>query len=146
MTNLRVWCADANGKLGNRRRDDPKLNKIIGMNTMARTTEPGNGKRLQDICIQRDLIPMNAWKRQHKQTKHEPGDISTWIHPCGKIKWQIDYIMVSRIYRNCATRAHVIQEFKGSTEQQRRHAAVKLETCLRLKKQYFTTPKKDAGN
>ena len=67
------------------------------MNTIARTTEPGNGKKLQDICIQHDLIPMTKWKRQPKQTKREPEDIFTWIHPCGIIiKRQIDYIMVNQ--------------------------------------------------
>ena len=146
MTNLCVWCADANGQLGSRKRENPKLNKIIGMNNMARTTEPGNGKRVQDLCIQRDLIPMTTWKRQPKQTKHEPGDISTRVHPCVTIRRQIDYIMVSRKYRNCVRRAHVIQEFKGNPEPQRQQAAVKLEICLHLKKEYFTTPKQDAGN
>ena len=89
---------------------------------------------------------MTTWKRQPKQTKHEPEDISTWIHPCRTVRRQIDYIMVNQKYRNCVRKAHVVQEFNGNPEQQRHHAAVKLEICLRIKKQYFATPKQDAGN
>ena len=100
-TNLRIWCADANGKLCNRSRTDPNVNKIIGTNTIARTTERGKGKRLQDICTKYSLVPMTTWRRQPRQTKHEPEDISTCVHPCAATKRQIDYISVSRKYRNC---------------------------------------------
>ena len=85
-TNLRIWCADANGQLGNRNRTHPNINKIIGMITIERTTEPGNGKRLQDICAQHSLIPMTTWRRQPRQTKHEPEDISTWGAPMWRNK------------------------------------------------------------
>ena len=43
-------------------------------------------------------------------------------------------------------REHVIQAWRGSQEQKRQHAEVKLEICLDLKRQYFATPKRDAGD
>ena len=67
-THLRIWRTDANGQLGNRDRNNTSINKIIGMNTMARTTEPGNGNALQKICINHEMIPMNTWRR-NPQTK-----------------------------------------------------------------------------
>ena len=85
-TNHCVWWADANGQLRNRDRTDPTINKIIGMNALGRTTEPRYGKNLRNICAHRDLVPMSAWRRQPRQTKHGPEDISTWAHPCGTIK------------------------------------------------------------
>ena len=94
------------------------------MNTIGRTTEKGNGKRLRDICAHNDLIPMAKWRRQPSQTKHEPEDISTLVQPCGAVKRQIDYIMVSQKYRNCVRKAHVIHEWGGNQEQRHR-AAVK---------------------
>ena len=97
--NLFVWCADANGKLRNRDRTDHMINKIIGMDTISGTTEPGNGKRIQDICARRDLIPMTTWRRQPRQTKHGPEGISTWAHPGGNVKRQIDCISINQKYR-----------------------------------------------
>ena len=61
-------------------------------------------------------------------------------------KGEIDYIMVNQKYRNCVRKAHVIQKLNRNPERQRQQAAVKLEICLHLKKQYFTTPKQDTGN
>ena len=139
---LCVRCADSNGQLGNRDRTDHRLNKIIGMNTIARTTEQGNGKRLKDICAHHDMIPMAPWRRQPRQTKREHEDISTCVHLCGAVKRQIDYVMVYQKYRNCVRKAHVIQAWRGNQEQRRR-AAVKMEICHHLKKQYFTTPNQD---
>ena len=110
---LCIWCANANGQLGNRNSTIAELNKIICMNAIAKTTEPGNGKRLQDICAQNDLIPMTTWRTQPRQTKREAEDISTWVHPCGTIKTQIDYIMVNQKYRNFARKAHVVQARGG---------------------------------
>ena len=85
-TNLCVCCADANGQLGNRDRTDHGPRKIIGVNTIEREKETGGGKQLQDICVKHDLIPMTTWRRQPKQTKHEPEDISTRVRPFGKPK------------------------------------------------------------
>ena len=88
---------------------------------------------------------MKTWRRQPRQTKHEPEDISTLVRPCGAVKRQIDYITVNKKYRNCARKAYAIQEWRANQEQ-RHHAAVKLEICLHLKKQYCATPKQDTGN
>ena len=108
-TNLSIWRADANGEIGNRNRNGANINKIIGIDTMARTAEPGNGGHMQNICKKHEHTPMNTWRWQPKTTKQGPMDISTWIHPAGTIKRQIDYIMVSRKYRNCV-RKHTLSK------------------------------------
>ena len=134
--NLCIWRADATGELGNRNRNGHSLRKIIGMDTMGRTKEPGNGRQMRKICTKHELTPMNTWRRQHKTTKHDPVDISTWIHPAGTIIRQIDYIMASGKYRNCVRKTHVIQERRGNLEGNRQNSAIRLGICLRLKKDY----------
>ena len=67
-------------------------------------------------------------------------------HPCGAIKRQIDYIMVNRKYRDCVRKAYAIPAWRANQEQQRHHDAIKMEIRIRLKKQYFETPKHGAGN
>ena len=64
--------SDANGELGNKDRNEPELNKIIG--TIARTDGPGKGKLTQRIC-QEQMIPMNTWMRQPKNTTAGKHDI-----------------------------------------------------------------------
>ena len=39
---------------------------------MIENTEKGNGKALQKICTEYEMIPMNTWKRNPGQTKHDP--------------------------------------------------------------------------
>ena len=129
-TNPCIWCADANGKLGNRDREGVELTKIIGMCTFSRTTEPGHGKHLQKICAQRELIPMKTWRRQPRQTRNGNTEISTWVRSYWGNKRQIDYVMVIQNFRRCVRGAHVIHGWRGNREQ-RRNLAVKLEICPR---------------
>ena len=56
--NLCVWCSDEGWKLGSRDGNYPWVSRILGMNNVKRTTDPGNGKHQLDICAQNDLIPM----------------------------------------------------------------------------------------
>ena len=72
---------------------------------MARTTEHGNGKPMQQICTKHELIPKNTWGRQPKTEKHDPSDVATWIHPAGTIKRQIEYIMVNQSPQLCTGNA-----------------------------------------
>ena len=88
---------------------------------------------------------MTACRRKPRQPKNEPGDICTWVCPCGTVQSQIDYIAVSQKYRNFARRGHVIQARRGNLEQRQR-AEVKLEIYRHVQTQYFATPKKDARN
>ena len=46
-THMTLCCADANGKLGNKTREGPKIQNVIGVNTVASLTEPENGNSLK---------------------------------------------------------------------------------------------------
>ena len=67
-TNLCTWRADANAPIGNRRRNDSIINKIIGMGDMARIAEPGSGRQLQKYAQRTNSppsIPGGDTARQH---------------------------------------------------------------------------------
>merc|ERR1712112_406205 len=70
-TYLTIWGDDANGQLGNRKKQNPQLNKTIGMHTNMETTEEGNGKSLETLCMKHQMIPMNTWRGNPGQTKHD---------------------------------------------------------------------------
>jgi len=134
---LCIWCADANGQLGNRSKTAQEITKIVGQNTMAETTEKGNGKAIRKLCIKHEMLPMNTWRRTHGQTKRDPIETATWISPDGKVHRQIDYIAINQEYRKFARWTHTIRNWRGNMEQQRQHASIKMEIQLNFKKRYF---------
>ena len=83
QNHLCIWRADASGQIGNRK-TSPELTKIVSMNTMAENAEKGNGKALQKLCVQYNMTPVNTWRRNTGQTKHDPIETTIWISPDGK--------------------------------------------------------------
>ena len=67
-TGLFIWREDAIGELVGRNRNGPKINKVIAMIHMARSAEPGNGRKLGKSAQSMNSPPMNACGRQPKTT------------------------------------------------------------------------------
>ena len=96
------------------------------MGAIAIIAEPGNGRHLQKIRTNHELIPMNTWGRQLGSANHGPIDLAACIHPSGNIKRQIDYITANQKFRKCVRQTHVIREWRGNLEP-RQHSASRLE-------------------
>ena len=132
-TYLCFLCADANGQLGNRQRDNPHR-EIIGMNTNAENINMKWHIHAK-TCISHEMIPLNTWKRNPWQRTHGPAETITWISPDGRTRGQIDCILIIQKYRNFATKTHTTYEWRGNMEQKRHRAALELELKLHFEKE-----------
>ena len=94
------------------------------------------------------MIPMAAWERSpltkeenaiteqpepsETRTQIQQNQINTRISPNGEQRRQIDYIAISRKYRNTVKKARAIQNWRGNPTQQRQHAVIKIEIIVRM--------------
>ena len=58
---------------------------------------------------------------------------------------QIDYVMISRRYRNNVRKAQIIPGWKEDMAQQRQHGVIRMEICLKLMRKYKTPKQKESG-
>ena len=77
---------DFNGKVGKNKED------TIGPFGMGLKNE--NGQYIIELCKKHNLFATNTWFQQKQSAQH------TWKSPDGKIKNQIDYILVDKRFRN----------------------------------------------
>lgn len=87
-----VVMGDYNAKVGGGRIDD-----IVGPYGLGEINDSGND--LINFCCENDLFITNTWFRQKPSARH------TWTSPDGYTKNQIDFICVSKRFRNSVTNA-----------------------------------------
>src|SRR5688572_29184525 len=82
-----VVMGNFNGKVGNGREEN-----IIGPYGLGTRNE--NGERLISFCKKHNLFVTNTWFQQKRSAQH------TWISPGGRVKNQIDFVLVDSRFRN----------------------------------------------
>src|SRR5688572_11431920 len=78
---------DFNEKVGNNKEES-----IIGPYGLGTRNE--NGNKLVNFCRKHNLFVTNAWFQQKRTAQH------TWTSPGGRIKNQIDFVLVDYRFRN----------------------------------------------
>ena len=116
------------------KRNKPRHREIIRMNATDENSEKGNGEALRENCIFHDVIPMNAWRRNHGQVQHVTHTEAKWIGPDGKTRRQIDYIAIIQKYRNFARETYNLENWRCNMEKKRQHDAIRMDICLHLKR------------
>jgi len=130
-----------------------KTHKIIGHHVNVTHAEKGNGAMISKICYEKQLIPMNTWKRapltEQENMKSKTTNIpdylkrkreinrNAWISPNGQVKRQIDYIAINYAYRNIVKRAWAVQGRRGNMAQNRQRAVIRMDVTLRCANEYF---------
>ena len=92
----------------------------------------GNGRLLQELCIETDLIVTNTILDKR------PGKLWTYISDMSGIKTQIDYILVNRKWRNSVHNCEAYSCF-SSMGSDHRLVTAKVKVSLRMRK---SPPKK----
>ena len=87
-----VVMGDFNAKVG-----DSKIEDVVGPFGLGEKNDRGD--ELINFCQENNLAVMNTWYEQKKSARH------TWTGPNGRVKSQIDYILVNKRYRNNITNA-----------------------------------------
>ncbi|KAL1445907.1 hypothetical protein WDU94_015575 [Cyamophila willieti] len=87
-----ILMGDFNAKVGNE-----KIGNIIGPYGLGNKNDSGD--LLINFCLENDLFVCNTWFEQKENSRY------TWTSPNGIIKNQIDYVCVSKRYRNAITNA-----------------------------------------
>ena len=77
---------DFNAKVGSELHDN-----IVGSHWLARKTEWGGG-RLIEWAQMNKMVVDNTWFKQHLR------GLWTWQSPCERVRNQIDYIKIKKIY------------------------------------------------
>ena len=85
-----IVMGDLNAKVGQGRYED-----IVGPHGLGERNERGD--KWIEWCKENDQIILNTWFQQH------PRRLWTWKSPAGNVKNQIDYVKISRRYRNAVT-------------------------------------------
>jgi len=87
--NAICWCTDNNGQIT----QDDENNEQIGRWAIGNKTDEGNGRQLEKMCKEYDLICSNTYFKPHKGNKDE---LATWYSHNGEIKKQIDFFNISK--------------------------------------------------
>jgi hypothetical protein len=85
---LHLWMTDNNGQLGYGGK-----NPYIGKNCRVKNNEKGNGTQLAKFAKRFKMRATNTFFS--KTINSHKDDLATWTSPNGKIKKQIDYILVN---------------------------------------------------
>ncbi|KAI5752717.1 hypothetical protein M8J77_019728 [Diaphorina citri] len=112
-----ILIGDLNAKVGN-----AKIEDIVGPHGLG--TLNSSGEDLVNLCKEKQLFITNTWFEQKQSSRH------TWTSPGGAIKNQIDYICVSKRFRNSVTNAKV----RPSADCGSDHNLVVADIITRLKK------------
>ncbi|ELU03024.1 hypothetical protein CAPTEDRAFT_118401 [Capitella teleta] len=92
-----IVCRDFNSKVGCIKEDD-----VVGLYGLGVRNESGD--RLVDFERQNDLFITNTWFQQKIKSRH------IWNAPNGITNNQIDFILISKIYRNSVTNCKTRQD------------------------------------
>ena len=82
--NAIFWCTDNNGQIT---QDGDNIEQI-GKWTVGNKTEEGDGRQLEKVCKEYDLICSNTFFEPRKEKKEE---LATWYSHNGETKKQIDF-------------------------------------------------------
>ena len=109
---------DNNGEIGRGKKDEEikKTKKaeeerierleIIGKETRRKNIEKGNGMELFNVAKKNRMVEMTTrvkcgdCKNCKRKNRKDCENLSTWTHPNGKIKRQIDYVLIEKNYKN----------------------------------------------
>lgn len=81
------------------------------------------GQKLIDFCIRQQLVITNTCFQHHKRRRY------TWKMPGNGKRYQLDYIMVRKRYRNSVKNSHALPGADADTD----HNLVKMSAFLQLK-------------
>ena len=114
----KIWMTDNNGEIGRGKKDEEiKTTKkaeeerierleIIGKETRRKNIEKGNGMELFNVAKKNRMVEMTTrvkcgdCKNCKRKNRKDCENLSTWTHPNGKIKRQIDYVLIEKNYKN----------------------------------------------
>ena len=103
------------------------------MNTLKRANLTKQAKKQ----YRKDNSPENT------RAKIEQEQLITWKSPGGKTERQIDYIRISRKYRNTVRKAQTIPGWRANMAQQ--HKVIQMDICLKLMREYKQGESKETG-
>jgi len=121
---IKLWCTDNNGQVETR----IESNEVIGKWTLGKETEEGNGKQLEETCIENDLVRGNAF---FIPTNENCEKLATWYNYCGTKKRHIDYIMISKLNRNWIINIDNKEMNNARTPTQ--HKMIEIKIIIKLK-------------
>ena len=119
-----IWCTDNNGQIA---RNGNNKNHI-GKWTTSTKTEAGNGKQLEEICKENNLICSSTFFIPKNK---ERGELATWHNYDGTIARQIDYFMISQNQRNWVI--SIDNKQMANTRTPMQHKMLKIHIRIKLK-------------
>ena len=123
--NVICWCTDNNGQIAQSKENKEQVGKW----TLGNNTEPGNGKQMENVCKEYDIICSNTHFKPHNGKKDE---LATWYSYNGETKRQIDYFNISKKHRNWVR--NITNNQLANTRQNMQHKLVKIKLQIKLKR------------
>ena len=114
---INIIMGDINAKVGRGRQDN-----TVGKYGLGRRSE--RGEKWIEWCSQFQQVISNTWH------KHHPRKLWTWESPGGRYKNQIDYITITKRFRNAVTQVKTYPGANCNTD----YSPVVAEIKIRLKK------------